>query len=101
MKKTISKIDFVPFPTNIVVLPEKNSSFFEEGKFREVGEVVAVGELVTFVKVGDIVYFNAEGIRQNEKSDDSDIQYYVIREEPEFILGKKNGKTKKESTLVK
>lgn len=101
----MNKIDFIPFPDKIVVLPLKADTFFEEGKLQEVGMVVAIGSGVEIhdakIKVGDTVYFNAEGIRKTQKIKDDDIEYYVISVCPEFILGKKNGKTKKESTLVK
>lgn len=97
----MDKIKFVPFSDKIVISPLKSDSFVDEGKLQEVGEVIAIGNgkevYDAKIKVGDTVYFNAEGIRKVKVDD---VEYYVISCCPEFILGKKD-ETKKKPAMAK
>lgn len=96
--------NFTPFYDKIVIVPFESNIVFTGGKLQEVGEVVAVGSKVKFAKVGDIIYFNKEGVRVTQKIKEDDVEYYTILECPEFINGiiaKVHGKTKKKSSVVK
>jgi co-chaperonin GroES (HSP10) len=83
-------MNFKPYFDKIVIKPFKADTFFDDEKLQEVGEVIAVGELVKFAKVGDTIYFNAEGVRKTQKINENDEQYYIVQEAPEFILGIKS-----------
>lgn len=78
---------FIPFPDKIVVEPFESNEVFTGGKLQEVGKVIAVGLKVKFVKVGDILYFNKEGVRVTQKVKEEDKELYTILECPEFING--------------
>ena len=80
---------FIPYFDKILIKPIKSDSIFDEGKMQRKGEVIAIGKKVTFVKVGDVLYFE-RGVDPIQGEED----YYVVSESDEFILGK-NEKEKK------
>ena len=94
-------MNFIPYENNIVVLPLKSDSVFDEGKLQEVGMVLAIGSKVKGIKVGDTVFFNAEGIRKTQKISGEGIEYYCILTCPEFILGTIKNETSKKPTVAK
>lgn len=55
----------------------------DEGTLSEYGEVVAVGDEVQKIKVGDTVGFSVFGV---EKLIIDEQKYYFIRENAEFLL---------------
>lgn len=79
---------FIPFPGQIEVAPRERSAIIlsEDKTFVESGEVVAVGDGVTFFKVGDIAYFDAWVCRK--ATDPDRVDHYVVNVSAEGILGK-------------
>lgn len=82
---------FIPFYNKIEVKPFKKESVIVQAdeSLIEVGEVVAIGERVTFVKVGDIIYFDSWGCT---KTDYNGEVHYVVPEDSNIILGKDESK---------
>jgi len=79
---------FIPYFDKIQVMPFKQDSIImsQDENLIEAGEVVAIGEQVTFVKVGDIVYFDSWGCSKTPEIDG--VRHYVVPEKSELILGK-------------
>jgi len=79
---------FVPHHKKIEIRPFKNETVIAaaDQKFQEMGEVVAVGRDVEFVKVGDILVFTAHGVWETPEIDGE--KHYVVTEHDEYILGK-------------
>ncbi len=82
----MNKINIKPFGSNILVKPTKKKQVVvsDSGTLCEYGEVLAIGDEVQKIKVGDIIGFLIWGINslqiENEK-------YYFIGETSDFILG--------------
>lgn len=77
--------DFIPFGANIRVVPKTKDYIAQpqEGTFLDIGEVVAVGDEVKKIKVGDEVSYWLFGI----KSVDHDgTLHHIIPEDSRFIL---------------
>ncbi len=74
----------IPYYDKIVIKPleEKTIIKSQDTNLLEKGEVVAVGRDVTFVKVGDIVYFESYGCIKTADGE------YVVTENGQVILGK-------------
>lgn len=87
-------MEFVPFYDKVVIRPMTRKGPIDTGetKFEEMGEVLAVGESVTFLEVGDTVFFRPFGYAKTAKISsqpgDSGEPVYVVQVGPEFILGK-------------
>lgn len=79
---------FIPFKDKIEVRPftQKGIILDQEQSLIEAGEVVAIGSDVTFVKVGDTLYFDAWGCSKTPEQDGE--RHYVVPEKSEIILGK-------------
>lgn len=79
---------FIPFFDKIEIRPMKKVGVIvtQGESLLEQGEVIAVGEKVTFVKPGDVVCFDAWGCSKTPEVDG--VQHYVVQEDPQVILGK-------------
>lgn len=79
---------FIPYADKVVIKPIKREEVIPtaDAKFEEMGEVLAVGADVTFVKVGDTVFFRPFGYTKTPEVDGE--RHYVVTIAPEFILGK-------------
>lgn len=73
-----------PFGRNILVEPEKNKAIIGES-LCQYGKVLAVGEEVKYIKVGDTIGYLTWGL--NDITID-DTKYYIVPETDEFILGR-------------
>lgn len=75
-----------PFGTNILIEPveKKQVLVSDQGTLCEYGTVVAVGDAVTKVKVGQTIGFLIWGINSLEVDGK---KYYFIPETSDFILG--------------
>lgn len=79
---------FTPFKDKIEVRPfKKESNILSDDETKvEAGEVVAVGDDVTFVKVGDILSFDSWGCMKTAEIEGE--FHYVVPENSHVILGK-------------
>lgn len=75
-----------PFGANILVKPVSNKYVLEvsDVSLCEYGEVLAIGEHVSFVKVGDTIGFTKWGVNELTINDE---KHYFIPEDFRFILG--------------
>lgn len=80
---------FVPFKGSIEVKPfdRKGIVVSQDVSLIEAGEVISVGEGVTFFKVGDIAHFEAWGCSKTVKDIDG-VEHYVVFVKEEIIRGK-------------
>lgn len=84
-----------PYYNQIQIEPITDDGFLVvEDNHPEKGRVIAVGSKVKFVKVGDILYFNYWGLRRT-KRDENDKQYFLVEDDPKFILGKESKNERK------
>lgn len=74
-----------PFADYILVKPVEKAQVLvsDEGTLSEYGDVIAVGERVCKIKVGDRIGFSVFGV---EKLIVDEQKYYFIRENAEFLL---------------
>lgn len=79
---------FTPYYDKIVVEPVIKEGVIQtnDEKFLEVGKVIAVGRDVDFVKVGEIISFDAWGCQKTAEYEGK--QYYVLTCNSQVILGK-------------
>lgn len=77
---------FIPFYDKIEIEPVKREGILQDNGFLEMGKVIAVGENVKFVEVGDTLFFTAHGVWETAEVDG--VKHHVIPEESEYILGK-------------
>ena len=80
---------FIPYRDKIEIIPQKKVGIIKSQKtddFVEYGEVVSVGENVTFVKAGDKVFFDSWGCMKTPKIDG--VERYLVTESGSVILGK-------------
>lgn len=75
-----------PFGKNILISPTAKTQVLlsEQGSLCEYGKVIAIGDEVQKVKVGDVVGFVVWGIQKLEVDDST---YYFIPESSDFLLG--------------
>lgn len=75
-----------PIFNNILVKPQEAEGFLRssEGLLTEIGKVIAVGEDVQRIKIGDEIAFSKWGVKNVEKDNE---KYYFIPEDGRFILG--------------
>lgn len=78
---------FIPYRDKIEIKPlEKEEPFsYDEKKYHEAGTVVAVGEDVTDVKVGDTIFFLGYGCWETIEFEGE--KHWVVPQRTEFILG--------------
>lgn len=75
-----------PFGDNLLIKPVEEGGILQsmEGSLCQYGEVVAIGDKVQHIKVGDKIGFTIWGVNklkiENEK-------YYFIPEDSRFVLG--------------
>lgn len=79
---------FIPFDDKVVIEPIEKKGVIDTGEDRylECGKVTAVGEFVDFLKVGDIVFFDAWGHAKTKDADGK--TYHIISCNEEVIFGK-------------
>lgn len=83
-------MQFIPYKNKVLIKPTEIDSVIADpsgNKFYEKGEILAVGEEVTWLKPGDIVFFVSHGCWSTPKDENGD-QHYVVTDHPSFILGK-------------
>lgn len=75
-----------PFGNNVLVQPAAKSQVIvsDGGTLCEYGKVIAIGDEVKHIKVGDEVGFLVWGIRKLVVRDET---FYFLSEDAEFILG--------------
>ncbi len=77
----------IPYKNRIVVKPFKSESLLaDDDRIIEIGEVLAVGEGVEWLKVGDVVYFDSYGCTKTAERNGE--VYYTVLVSEETILGK-------------
>lgn len=76
----------IPFGNNILVVPREASTILKsfEGNLCEYGDVVAIGDNVEKIKVGDVIAFTKWGIKEIQIDDK---KYKFVPEDERFILG--------------
>lgn len=80
---------FYPFDDQVEIIPFKSGRVLsgEEKATLEAGEVIAVGKSVTFLKVGDIVHFEAFGCSKTVDVVDGK-EHFVVSVNSHVIRGK-------------
>ena len=75
-----------PYGKNVLVKPVEKKQILvsEQGNLCEYGEVVAIGDEVTTLKVGEVIGYTIWGVNRLTIHD---VNYYFIPESDEFILG--------------
>lgn len=75
-----------PFGRNVLIQPAARTQVIigEQGTLCEYGKVLAIGDEVTKIKVGDEIGFVVWGV---EKLDVRDQIFYFINETSDYILG--------------
>lgn len=75
-----------PFGNNVLVQPAAKTQVLvsDQGSLCEYGKIVAIGDDVKTLKVGDTVGFLVWGV---QRLDIRDTIYYFLPENPDFILG--------------
>jgi len=82
---------FVPFTHQVEIEPiKKKETILSDGKskFLDAGKVIAVGDGVTFVKVGDIIHFEPFGCSKTAKVDGDGNEHYVVLINEHVVRGK-------------
>lgn len=76
-----------PFGKRILIKPVEKQTILnvDEGALSEYGDVIAIGDEVKKIKVGDKIGFSVFGV---EKLVIDEQKYYFILESDEFLLGK-------------
>lgn len=75
-----------PYKTNILIKPEdKKKVIGNTAKYYLYGEVLAVGNEVKDIKVGDRIGYTLWGLKDIEESDGT--KYYFVKDDSAFILG--------------
>lgn len=76
-----------PFGRRILVKPTEKQQVLvaDDGMLNEYGKVIAIGDEVKKIKVGDKIGFSVFGV---EKLVIDDEKYYFIKEDDDFLLGK-------------
>lgn len=79
---------FIPHPLKVEIKPHKKERIIlaQDENLIEAGEVISVGDQVTFLKVGDIVFFDGWGC--SKTPDVNGIIHYVLSVNEDVILGK-------------
>jgi len=75
-----------PFGNRILIKPVEKKQILvsDDGTLNEYGEVIAVGDDVKVIKVGNKVGFSVFGV---EKLIIEEEKFYFLQESPEFLLG--------------
>ena len=75
-----------PFGKNLLIKPHEKKQILvaDKGSLCEYGEVIAVGDDVTTIKVGDVIGFIVFGLQH---LDIDDTRHYFVPENTDFILG--------------
>lgn len=77
-----------PFGKNILFRPtSKEKVIGDTSRFFLFGEVLAVGDDVKNIKVGQTIFYTQWGLNKVQTEDDS--EYFFIQEDQDFILGVK------------
>lgn len=84
---------FIPYYDKVIIEPLTKGGIIRTGEaesLQEKGRVIAVGDKVSFLKVGNIVYFDSYGCSKTP-ADSEGKEYYVLFESSPVIFGKENG----------
>lgn len=83
-------MNIIPFGKRILIKPVEKQQVLvsDDGTLNEYGEVIAIGDEVQKIEVGDKVGFSVFGV---EKLIIEEERFYFIREDDEFLLGKIEG----------
>jgi co-chaperonin GroES (HSP10) len=75
-----------PFGDRILVKPIEHKTILvgDDGTLNEYGEVIAIGDAVKKINIGDKIGFSVFGI---EKLVIEEEKFYFLQESPEFLLG--------------
>lgn len=84
----MAKNNFVPFGNNLRVAPDIKDQILKTDTFCEHGKVVAVGELVKDIKVGDEIAFWLFGVKEVAHGEE---RHFIIPVDDRFILEVKHG----------
>lgn len=79
---------FIPYQGQVEIetIQKKSVIHGDDKELLEMGKVVAVGEGVTFLKIGDIVHFESYGCGKTAPVDG--IVHYVVQVNESVIRGK-------------
>lgn len=81
-------MNFIPHPGKVEIETIERDSVIlsDTSKYEEMGRVLSVGEGVTWLKAGDVVFFLAYGVEQTPEYDGK--VHYVVPATEKFIIGK-------------
>ncbi len=74
-----------PFGTRVLIKPVKVSGPLQSDSLCEYGEVLAIGEDVKKIKIGDTIAFISFGVEHFEMDGE---KHYFVNEGNEFVLAK-------------
>lgn len=78
--------NFTPYGNNIKIEPKsKNKIIGDTSKYYLFGEVVAVGDQVKNISIGDTIGFTLWGLNEIQQEDGT--KEYFVQDTPDFILG--------------
>lgn len=78
-------MDIKPFASQILVKPIEQKEILSNGKsLCQYGTVIATGNDVETIRVGDIIAYTIWGLNHIEYNGE---KYYFVIEDPRFILG--------------
>ena len=79
-------MNIIPYGKNILVSPSKKKKILvsDTNAIEAYGDVIAIGDDVKTVKVGDTILFTKWGIRENKIDDEV---FYFVKEDDDFFLG--------------
>lgn len=79
-------MEITPFGINMLIKPIEANTILKSSEVSlcEYGDVLAVGSLVTSIKVGDVIAFTKWGTKHVEINNE---KHYFIPEDDRFILG--------------
>lgn len=75
--------NFLPYGNNIRVVPDKKDQILKTDTFCEHGKIVAIGDEVKGIKIGDEISFWLFGVKEVEHDDE---RHFLIPNDPRFIL---------------
>lgn len=80
---------FKPFGNNILISPKSKEKIIgDTAKFYLFGKVLAVGDEVKKIKVGDTIGYTLWGLNEILEADGT--KHYFVQENQDFILGINN-----------
>lgn len=77
-------MEIKPFGNQILVKPREKKQVIGQKPLCEYGDVLAIGDSVQSIKVGDVIGYTIWGVNSLEINDQ---KHYFIPEDSSFILG--------------